>query len=168
MIRSLMRKSSGWRPALSLLVGFSVYVYVPLVPSASPMVSLGATDSFEGLRRVEGRMASLLQFQRTLYAGAFVAGVFVAGVLIVSVWSMASGWSEISLAGNDDSKSYAEATVAVGGVVLTEKPELFTLVYQAQVASPELDVMIVVPVMLQHDWYWDQLLQYYGDRMPPV
>ena len=64
MIRSLMRKSSGWRPALSLLVGFSVYVYVPLVPSASPMVSLGATDSFEGLRRVEGRMASLLQFQR--------------------------------------------------------------------------------------------------------
>jgi len=163
MIRSLMRKSSGWRPALSLLVGFSVYVYVPLVPSASPMVSLGATDSFEGLRRVEGRMASLLQFQRTLYVGAFVAGV-----LIVSVWSMASGWSEISLAGNDDSKSYAEATVAVGGVVLTEKPELFTLVYQAQVASPELDVMIVLPVMLQHDWYWDQLVQYYGDRMPPV
>ena len=108
-------------------------------------------------------MASLLQFQRTLYVGAFVAGV-----LIVSVWSMASGWSEISLAGNDDSKSYAEATVAVGGVVLTEKPELFTLVYQAQVASPELDVMIVLPVMLQHDWYWDQLVQYYGDRMPPV
>jgi hypothetical protein len=41
-------------------------------------------------------------------------------------------------------------------------------VYQAQVASPELDVMIVVPVMLQHDWYWDQLVPYYGDRMPPV
>ncbi len=46
---------------------------------------------------------------------ALYVGAFVAGVLIVSVWSMWSGWSEISLAGNDDSKSYAEATVAVGG-----------------------------------------------------
>jgi len=124
-------------------------------------------DSFADAKVV--RLASGIEFIGRLFGLCVCAvGAFVAGVLIVSVWSMASGWSEISLAGNDDSKSYAEATVAVGGVVLTEKPELFTLVYQAQVASPELDVMIVVPMMLQHDWYWDQLVQCYGDRMPPV
>ena len=25
---------------------------------------------------------------------------------------------------------------------------------------------VVGPVMLQHDWYWDQLVRRYGDRMP--
>ena len=28
--------------------------------------------------------------------------------------------------------------------------------------------LIFGPLMLQHDWYWDQLVQFYGDRMPPV
>ena len=26
--------------------------------------------------------------------------------------------------------------------------------------------MVFGPVMLQFDWYWDQLVQYYGDKMP--
>jgi hypothetical protein len=128
-------------------------------------LAVGVAVLGQGLRRLSGRMPSFKRFQRTVYVG-----VFVVVVLIVPVWSMAFGWSEISLAGNDESKSYAQATVAVaaGGVVLAEEPELFTLVFQAQVANPELDVMIVGPVMLAHDWYWDQLVQYYGDRMPPA
>ena len=43
---------------------------------------------------------------------------------------------------------------------------MFALVYQSQVANPELDVMVVGPAMLQHDWYWDSLVKFYGDRMP--
>jgi hypothetical protein len=56
---------------------------------------------------------------------------------------------------------------AVGGIVLAEEPELFAVAYEAQVEQPDLDVMVVAPVLLQYDWYWDQLVQYYGDRMPP-
>lgn len=52
------------------------------------------------------------------------------------------------------------------GVVVAEDPEVFILVYQFQLAQPELDEMVFGPVMLQFDWYWDQLVQYYGDKMP--
>ena len=56
--------------------------------------------------------------------------------------------------------------LAAGGIVMAEEPKLFALTYQAQVESPELDVMIVGTNMLQFDWYWDQLALHYGDRMP--
>ncbi len=42
---------------------------------------------------------------------------------------------------------------------------MFGLVCQSQAAQSELGVMVFGPVMLQFDWYWDQLLQYYGDKM---
>ncbi|NQW19099.1 MAG: DUF2723 domain-containing protein [Chloroflexi bacterium] len=126
-------------------------------------LAIGTAVLGQGIKRFAGRVSSLRGYQRQAYVG-----VFVAVVLVVPVWSVISGWGELNLSGNDGPKSYVEQTIAkaAGGVVLAEEPELFALVYQAQVANPELDVMVIGPVMLQHDWYWDQLVQYYGDRMP--
>jgi hypothetical protein len=95
-------------------------------------------------------------------------GVFVLVILVLPVWSVASGWSEIDISGDNEPAEFAERSIArvAGGVILVEEPELFSLVYQSQVASPELDVMVVGPGLLQHEWYWDSLVKYYGDRMP--
>lgn len=75
---------------------------------------------------------------------------------------MVSGYGEIDLSGEAEPADFAAETIAkaTGGFVLAEEPELFALVYQSQVAQPELDVRVFGPVMLQFDWYWDQLLQY--------
>jgi hypothetical protein len=126
-------------------------------------LGVGTAVLGQGVRRFAVRTARLLSFERRIYIG-----VFVVVALVVPVWSVGSGWGDINLAGNDEPANYAESTIAraAGGIVLAEEPELFALVYQSQVESPELDVMVVGPVMLQHDWYWDQLLQYYPDRMP--
>lgn len=126
-------------------------------------LAVGTAILGQGVRRFAGRMVRLAAFQKQLYVGAFVVVA-----LVVPVWSVATGWGVLNLASSDEPKSYAEATIAraAGGVVLAEEPELFALVYEAQVGSPELDVMVVGPVMLQHDWYWDQLVQYYPERMP--
>jgi hypothetical protein len=126
-------------------------------------LAVGTAILGQGVRRLAGRMVRLGAFQKQLYVGAFVVVA-----LVVPTWSVATGWGELNLASNNEPASYAAATIAkaAGGVVLGEEPELFALVYEAQVGSPELDVMVVGPVMLQHDWYWDQLVQYYPDRMP--
>jgi len=95
-------------------------------------------------------------------------GVFVLVILVIPVWSVVNGWSEIDISGHSEPADYAERTIAevAGGVLLVEEPELFSLVYQSQVANPELDVMVVGPGMLQFEWYWDSLVKFYGDRMP--
>jgi len=94
--------------------------------------------------------------------------VMVVIALVIPVWSVASGWDEISISDQNEPAEFAESSIAVasGGVLLVEEPELFAFVYQAQVGNPELDVMVVGPGLLQHDWYWDSLVKYYGDRMP--
>ncbi|MDG0867197.1 protein O-mannosyl-transferase family [Candidatus Lucifugimonas marina] len=140
------------------------FIYLILVfMMFSLWLAVGMAVLGQGVRRFAGRTVRLSSFQRQLYVG-----VFAVVVLIVPVWSVASGWDELNLADEDGPAQFAESTIAkaAGGVVFAEEPELFALVYQAQVADPELDVMIVGPFMLGHDWYWDQLVQYYGDRMP--
>jgi len=116
-----------------------------------------------GVRRFAGRMPRLMAYQRSIYVG-----VFVLVIAVIPGWSVGSGWGELDLSGDDEPARYAEATIAraTGGIILAEEPQLFALVYQAQVANPELDVMVVGPIMLHHDWYWDQLVRYYGNRMP--
>jgi hypothetical protein len=259
-----------WRPIVGLLVGLSVYVYLPIASLSNPIVSWGSADSFEGFRWIvsatiyrpyafglgnellSGRIASIAEllftqftvvgtvigiaglttiwnysrefvivslasvlliavyavayatvdsfiylisafmvFSLWLAVGTAVLGVGVrriadrvprlmahqrriyvgAIVLVVAIipgWSVGSGWSELDLSGKDEPARYAEVTIAkaAGGVIFAEEPQLFALVYQAQVANPELDVMVIGPIMLNHDWYWDQLVRYYGDRMP--
>ena len=95
-------------------------------------------------------------------------GVVVLVVLVIPGWSVVGGWSEIDISGDDTDALYSEMAVAeaTGGILFAEEPQLFALVYQAQVANPELDVMVVGPSMLQHDWYWDSLAKFYGNRIP--
>ncbi len=116
-----------------------------------------------GVRRLAGRLPRLMAHQRSIYVG-----VFVLVLAIIPGWSVGSGWGELDLSGEDEPARYAEQAIAkaAGGIILAEEPQLFALVYQAQVANPELDVMVVGPIMLNHDWYWDQLVRYYGNRMP--
>ena len=94
--------------------------------------------------------------------------VLVAVSLMIPIWSVATGWDEINISDQREPAEFAERSIAVatGGVLLVEEPELFAFVYQAQVADPGLDVMVVGPGMLQFDWYWESLVKYYGDRMP--
>lgn len=126
-------------------------------------LGVGTAVLGQGIRRFARRTTRLVGYERRVYVS-----VFVVVAMAVPVWSVGSGWGDISLSGNDEPASYAEATIAraAGGVVLAEEPELFALVYQSQVEEPELDVMVVAPIMLHHDWYWEQLAQYYPDRMP--
>lgn len=88
--------------------------------------------------------------------------------LLIPVWSLGFGWSETNLADDPEPREFVELTVerASGGIVLAEEPQLFPLVYESIVGSPDSDVMVVGPVMLQFDWYWDQLATAYPDRMP--
>ena len=140
------------------------FIYLILVFMIfSLWLAVGIAAMGQGIRRFTARTAQLSSYQRQLYVG-----VFAVVVLIVPVWSVATGWGELNLAGEDGPAQFAEETIAkaAGGVVFAEEPELFALVYQAQVADPELDVMVVGPLMLSHDWYWDQLVRYYGDRIP--
>ncbi len=127
-------------------------------------LGVGTAVLGQGIRRYAARTARFSEYQRQMYVG-----VFVVVALIVPVWSVATGWGELDLSSNDEPAEFARVTVAraAGGVVFAEEPQLFSLVYQSQVENPELDVMVVGPLMLQHDWYWDQLIQYYPDRMPP-
>ena len=125
--------------------------------------AVGVAVLGQGIGRYAARAEWLSRFRRQVYAG-----LFVAVALAVPVWSLATGWSDVDLSGKSGPAEFAESTImkAAGGVVFAEEPQLFALVYESQVASPELDVMVVGPVMLQHDWYWDQLVEHYGDRMP--
>jgi len=114
-----------------------------------------------------GRWAARTGRFRAYQVRAQVA-VLVVIALVIPVWSVASGWDEINISDQSEPAEFAESSIAVAsdGVLLVEEPELFAFVYQAQVANPELDVMVVGPGLLQHDWYWDSLVKYYGDRMP--
>lgn len=126
-------------------------------------LAVGIAVFGQGVGRYAMRAGWLSKFGRQTYVASFV---LIA--LAVPVWSLVTGWSTVDLSDRDGPALFAEATIlkAAGGVVFAEEPELFALVYESQVASPELDVMVVGPVMLQHDWYWDQLAAHYGDRMP--
>jgi hypothetical protein len=259
-----------WRPAVGLLVGLSVYVYLPISAMSNPIVNWGSPDTIEGFRwmasaalyqpyafgieseYVSGRIAKTAELLFTQYtiigtvigiaglttiwsysrgfvyasgasilaiaiysvaystADSFIylisafmvfslwlgvgvavlgtgirrwavrtrrfvsyerqvyVGAFVLVALAIPVWSLVTGWGELDISGDREPAEYSKMVIAeaAGGVVLAEEPELFALVYQAQIANLELDVMVVGPGMLQHDWYWDSLVEYYGDRMP--
>ncbi len=126
-------------------------------------LAVGTAVLGQGIRRYGARAGWLSGHWQQIYVG-----LFVLVALAVPLWSLATGWSEVDLSGKAGPAEFAESTIskAAGGIVLAEEPQLFALVYQSQVANPELDVMVVGPIMLQHDWYWDQLAQHYGDRMP--
>lgn len=126
-------------------------------------LAVGVAVLGQGVRRYALRAGWLSGFRPQAYVGLFVV-VAVA----VPLWSLVMGWDDVDLSGARDPARFTEATIqrASGGVVFAEEPQLFALVYESQVAHPELDVMVVGPVMLQHDWYWDQLVREYGDRMP--
>ncbi len=89
-------------------------------------------------------------------------------VLLIPAWSLGFGWSETNLANDPEPTEFVESTIelASGGLVLAEEPKLFPLVYESIVGSPDDDVMVVGPVMLEFDWYWDQLAAAYPDRVP--
>lgn len=115
------------------------------------------------IRRLAARTARFSRYQMPVHIA-----VLVAVSLMIPIWSVATGWDEINISNQREPAEFAERSIAVatGGVLLVEEPELFAFVYQAQVADPGLDVMVVGPVMLQFDWYWESLVKYYGDRMP--
>jgi len=125
--------------------------------------AVGIAVLAQGIGRYAAGARRLVAYRRQIYVG-----VFVLVTLAVPVWSIGSGWDDVDLSGKDAPAQFVEAAIkkATGGVILAEDPQLFALVYQAQVANPELDVMVVLPSLLQHDWYWDQLVRFYGDRMP--
>jgi hypothetical protein len=127
-------------------------------------LAIGVAVLGQGIRRFAERSKGL-----NAYRGQMFVGAFVAVALIVPGWSVVSGYGELDLSSNDEPALFAELAVekAAGGIVMAEEPELFAIAYEAQVGQPDLDVMVVAPVLLQYDWYWDQLVQYYGDRMPP-
>ncbi len=127
-------------------------------------ISVGTAVLGQGVSRFAAKTRRLVSNRREISVG-----VFVLVVLVMPGWSVISGWDELNISGNTEPAEFVEATVlrAAGGVVMAEEPELFALVYQAQVEDSNSDVMVVAPVMLNHDWYWDQLVQYYPDRMPP-
>ena len=126
-------------------------------------LAVGIAVLGHGIRRYATRARWLSGFRQQAHVAPFV---LIA--LAVPLWSLVTGWSDVDLSGHNAPAQFAESSVskAAGGVVFAEEPQLFALVYEAQVASPELDVMVVGPVLLQHDWYWDQLARKYGDRMP--
>ena len=126
-------------------------------------LAVGIAVLGSGIGRYAKRSRRMAGFSKQVYVATFV---LIA--LGVPLWSLATGWNEVNLSDQDEPARYAESTItkAAGGVVFAEEPQLFALVYEAQVASPALDVLVVGPVLLQHDWYWDQLARKYGDRMP--
>ena len=126
-------------------------------------LAVGIAVLGQGVRRYAARTRWLLKFRQQTYVA-----LFVVIALAVPLWSLVTGWSDVDLSGKNEPAQFAESTIlkAAGGIVFAEEPQLFALVYESQVASPELDVMVVGPVMLQHDWYWDQLVEHYADRMP--
>ncbi len=125
-------------------------------------LAVGIAVLVQGIGRYASRAEWLLRFRKQAYVAPFVV------ILLVPIWSLTTGWSDVDLSSNNAPAEYVETAIlkAAGGVVFAEEPQLFALVYESQVGNPELDVMVVAPLMLQHDWYWDQLVQYYGDRMP--
>jgi hypothetical protein len=126
-------------------------------------LAVGIAVLGQGIRRYALRTEWLTRFRRQSYVA-----MFVVVALAVPVWSLATGWGEVDLSSRNGPAQFTESTIlrAAGGVVFAEEPQLFALVYESVVVSPELDVMVVGPVMLQHDWYWDQLAERYSDRMP--
>ncbi|MDA1279296.1 MAG: DUF2723 domain-containing protein [Chloroflexi bacterium] len=268
--RERWRGVFDWRPIAGLVLGLSVYVYVPVAASANPLVSWGAPNTFEGFRwmasasiyqpyafglsseLLPGRIsktAELLFTQFTFvgtvigiagltsiwtYCRGFVlasvaavlsiavyavaynsldsfiylisgfmlfslwiavgvavlgqgikryaarekriarytrqiyVGLFVVVAMAIPAWSVLAGWDDVDVSGNREPADFARSTISVaaGGIVLAEEPQLFALTYQAQVEDADLDVMVIGPNLLQFDWYWDQLVEYYGDRMP--
>jgi hypothetical protein len=127
-------------------------------------ISVGIAVLGQGIGRFVGKTKSLVEYRRWIFVG-----VFVLVGLVIPGWSAVSGWNELNISDNNEPAEFVETTIAraSGGIVFAEEPQLFALVYQAQIEDPELDVMVVAPIMLFHDWYWDQLVQYYPDRMPP-
>jgi hypothetical protein len=125
--------------------------------------AVGVAVLGQGIKRYLARIERLTRYRQQIYVG-----LFVLIALAVPVWSLIMGWGDVDLSNKSAPAEFVELTIekAEGGIVLAEEPQLFALVYQAQVANPELNVMVVGPNMLQHDWYWDQLVKYYGDRMP--
>lgn len=126
-------------------------------------LAVGIAILGQGIGRFAGRTRRLAAYRSQVFVG-----VFVLVILVIPGWSLASGWGDVDLSNKSEPTEFAEMAVlrAAGGVILAEEPQLFVLEYQAQVGSPELDAMVVGPNMLQFDWYWDQLVKYYGNRMP--
>jgi hypothetical protein len=98
------------------------------------------------------------------------------GLLIVAViaavpgFSIATNFDRLDLRDDHEASEYVVAafeTIEPGSVVFTRTEQtVFGLWYQAYVAEPEQDVMPVSVPHIVFDWYWDDLVEQFPDRMP--
>ncbi|MBT3941496.1 MAG: DUF2723 domain-containing protein [Chloroflexi bacterium] len=100
-----------------------------------------------------------------------VVGISVVIVLaVVPGFSIATNWGSLDLSDDREASNYAESafeTMEPGSIVITRTDQtVFSLWFQAYVADTEHSVMAVSAPHIVFDWYWDDLVQQYPDRMP--
>jgi hypothetical protein len=115
------------------------------------------------------RLSALASRPRHLVwlAGAALAAAAIA----IPGFSLYSNAGTLNLRDDRAARDFVAAafgTAGPGSVILAaDSQRVFSLWYQAYVAQPEADVLVVSLPHLQFDWYWRDLHRQFADRVPP-
>ncbi|MDP6821683.1 MAG: DUF2723 domain-containing protein [Dehalococcoidia bacterium] len=100
-----------------------------------------------------------------------IASVMILAILVaVPGFSVATNYDRLDLSDDREASDYAIAafeTMEPGSIVFTRtERSVFSLWYQSYVAETERAVMPVSVPHIVFDWYWDDLVDQFPERMP--
>ena len=164
----------GHLAAVTLLVVYAVtyrtvdsFIYlIPVFMLFSIWMAAGIVRLLSSTVEIRKAVSALRSAGHRPLASAVILVVLVA----VPGFSISTNYSRLDLSDDREAADYAVAAFEAmepGSIVFTRtERSVFSLWYQSYVAETERSVMPVSVPHIVFDWYWDDLLDQFPERMP--
>lgn len=159
---------------VALIVSYAVtYRTIDSFLYLIPVFMLFSIWTAVGVLRILSRIDEIrnsVGILRSTHGGVIATGMILVVVIAVPGFSIATNYGRLDLSDDREASEYAELafeTMEPGSIVITRTEQsVFSLWYQAYVGDPERSVMAVSAPHIQFDWYWDDLVEQFPERMP--
>ena len=160
--------------AVALLIAYAVsyrtldsFIYlIPVFMLFSIWMASGILRLLSNIDVIRQAVPALRSIRHSVIAGTFL----LAAVVAVPGFSIATNFSRLDLSDDHEAADYSVAafeSMESESVVFTRtENSVFSLWYQSYVAEIEREVMPVSVPHIVFDWYWDDLVVQFPERMP--
>jgi hypothetical protein len=160
--------------AVALLIAYAVsyrtvdsFIYlIPVFMLFSIWMASGILRLLSNIDVIRRAVPALRSIRHRVIAGTFL----LAAVVAVPGFSIATNFSQLDLSDDHEAADYSVAafeSMESESVVFTRtENSVFSLWYQSYVAEIEREVMPVSVPHIVFDWYWDDLVVQFPERMP--
>ncbi|MFP6680446.1 MAG: DUF2723 domain-containing protein [Dehalococcoidia bacterium] len=139
---------------------------IPIFMLFSIWISAGILRVLSNTNNIKKSLAPLLNIGPRTIAGLTILIV----ILTVPLFSIITNYSNLNLSNDRDASEYAHSafdTMEPESIVIARTDKtVFSLWYQAYIADRQHAVMPVSAPHIVFDWYWDDLVTQYPNRMP--